>query len=77
MQSQFGIWTLPATVAAVRLAAEHQFQPAHYDAVSRNVRSYKGSEITRRDVQCVIDAIDGHEAAICQQCGLFHTPPAC
>jgi hypothetical protein len=74
---EFGIWTLPATVGAVRLAVEAHFEPAHYDAVERAVRRIGGDQITRQDVSNVKLAIDSHEAAICAQCGLFHTPPAC
>lgn len=73
----FGIWTLPATVGAVRLAAECNFQAAHYDAVERAVLRIGGEQIMRDDVANVKLAIDTHEAAICWQCGRFHTPPAC
>jgi hypothetical protein len=75
--TEFGIWTLPATQGAARLAAESHFQPAHYDAVERAVRRIGGDEITRQDVANVKLAIDTFESAICAQCGLFHMPPAC
>lgn len=77
MGIEFGIWSLPATQGAVRLAAEKNFQAAHYDAVERECVRTRSKEITRQDVQNVLDAIEGHEAAICVTCGLFHTPPAC
>jgi len=71
VEIEFGIWTLPATMGAARLAAESRFEAAHYDAVEREVRRAQAKEITRHDVQNVLDAIQGHEAAICGQCGLF------
>ena len=74
---EFGIWILPATQGAVRLAAESMFHPAHYDAVERAVRRIGGDTITRQDVANVKLDIDTFEAAICGQCGLFHEPPAC
>jgi hypothetical protein len=74
---RFGIWTLPATVGACMTATEAGFGPAHYDAVERAVRRAEGHEITRADVEEVKRAIETHESAICQECGLFHTPPAC
>jgi len=73
----FGIWTLPATQRAVRLAAEARFKPAHYDAVERAVRRIGRKEINGEDVEDVIRAIIEYEAAICQQCGRFHDAPAC
>lgn len=73
----FGVWTLPATIGACRRAMEAHFQPAHYDAVERAVKHIGGHEITSTDVQNVIRAIETHEAAICEECGLFHAPPAC
>lgn len=77
MNAEFGIWTLRATMGAVRLAAESRFHPAHYDAVEREVRRAGATETTRHDVQNVLDAVQGHEAAICDVCGRFHEPPAC
>ena len=77
MQHEFGVWSLPATIGAVRLAQESHFQPAHYDAVERAVRLAGYNQIIRADVADAKRAIDSHEAAICAQCGLFHTPPAC
>lgn len=76
-EDTFGIWTLPATQGAVRIAAEARFEPAHYDAVERAVRRAEGFEIVRADVEEVKRLIEAHEAAICQECGLFHQPPAC
>ena len=66
---ELGIWTLPATIGAVRLATESSFQPAHYDAVERAVRRIGGDQITRQDVSNIKLAIDTSEAAICKQCG--------
>lgn len=77
IEVEFGIWTLPATMGAVRLAAEARFEAAHYDAVERDVRRLGGMQITTADVARVKVEIDSHEAAICGQCGLFHAPPAC
>lgn len=74
---EFGIWTLPVTMGASRLAAESRFHPAHYDAVERSVRRIGNREITRQDVANVVLAIETNEAAICGRCGLFHMPPAC
>jgi hypothetical protein len=74
---ELGIWTLPATIGAVRLATESSFQPAHYDAVERAVRRIGGDQITRQDVSNIKLAIDTYEAAICKQCGRFHMYPAC
>ena len=74
---EFGIWTLPATIGAVRLASASMFEPAHYDAVERDCRRAGYDEIIVQDVVSVKLAIDTHEAAICGQCGLFHAPPAC
>lgn len=76
-KGEFGIWTLPASQGAVRVAAEARFEPAHYDAVERDVRRLGRDEITREDVENVKLAIDTNEAAICGQCGLFHTSPEC
>jgi len=73
----FGIWTLPATVGAYRAACQARFQPAHWDAVERQVRQRKGQEIARPDVLKVIEAIENNKAAICEECGIFHAPPAC
>lgn len=72
-----GIWTLPATQGAVRLAAESHFMPAHYDAVERDARRAGVDEIHVANVAKVKREIDTHEAAICGQCGLFHSPPGC
>lgn len=77
IEVEFGIWTLPATQAAVRLAGESRFEAAHYDAVERDVQRRGGECIIAADVVKVKAEIDNHEAAICGQCGLFHTPPAC
>ena len=73
----FGIWTLPATQGAVRFAAQSRFEPAHYDAVERDVRRAGGNEITTLDVAKVKSEIDNHEAAICGVCDRFHSAPAC
>ena len=56
--TEFGIWTLPATMGAVRLAQESRFQPAHYDAVERAVRRSGAKQITRQDVANVKTEID-------------------
>ena len=76
-RTSFGCWTLPATVGAIMTATETPFSPAHYDAVERAVRRAGRAKITRFDVEEVKRAIATHEAAICQDCGLFHQPPAC
>jgi len=76
-KTEFGIWTLPATIGAAHLASQSSFQPAHYDAVERRVKRLRRTEINRHDVQNIVDAINAHDAAICAQCGLFHKPPAC
>jgi len=75
--AEFGIWTLPATMGAVRLAQESRFHPAHYDAVERAVRRAGVKQITRQDVVNIKTEIDTYVSAICAQCGLFHMPPAC
>ena len=75
--AEFGIWGLPASMEATWLAAESHFQPAHYDAVEREVRAQRRTVITRRDVQNVVDGIQEHVAAVCQTCERFHMPPAC
>lgn len=77
IEIEFGIWTLPATMGAVRLAAESRFEAAHYDAIERAVRRIGGDAITLQDVANVKLAIDTHESAICGKCGRFHMPPAC
>jgi hypothetical protein len=77
VEKEFGIWTLPATMGAINLAAESRFEPAHYDAVERLVRENHRREITRRDVQNVVDGIAEGVAAICGKCGRFHMPPEC
>ena len=56
--TEFGIWTLPATMGAVRLAQESRFQPAHYDAVERAVRRSGAKQITRQDVANVKTEIE-------------------
>ena len=75
--TEFGVWTLPATMGAVRLAQESHFQPAHYDAVERAVRRMGAKQITRQDVATIKTEIDTYICAVCAQCGLFHMPPAC
>ena len=75
--TEFGVWTLPATQGAVRVAQERHFLAAHYDAAEREARRLGKDCITRDDVMSVVDAIDAGEEAICVQCGRFHTPPAC
>lgn len=77
VEIEFGIWTLPATIGAIRLAADKRFEPAHYDAVERDVRRAGNTQITTQDVQNVVRAVETFEAAICGQCGKFHAPPAC
>lgn len=75
--NDFGIWSLPATIGAVKRARDLGFEPAHYDAVERDVRRAGNTEITRQDVENVQLSRATGEAGICGQCGRFHAPPAC